>query len=48
MSEVMGAGDLPDTNGSESSWRLPSSPFLMIRTLCHVFRVMVLHTEGTF
>ena len=42
LRDVIGAGDRPETKGSESSWRLPSSPFLIIRTLCHVFRVMVL------
>ena len=45
LREVMGAGDLPDTNGSESSWRLPSSPFLITLTLCQVLRVIGLKID---
>ena len=45
LREVMGAGDLPDTKGSESSWRLPSSPFLITLTLCQVLRVIGLKID---
>ena len=45
LREVIGAGDLPDTKGSESSWRLPSSPFLITLTLCQVLRVIGLKID---
>ena len=45
LREVIGAGDLPETNGSESSWRLPSSPFLITLTLCQVLRVIGLKID---